>query len=478
MIRWEQGEDGVVVLTFDDPARSVNTMNDAYVEAMDGVLAKLESECDQIAGVILTSAKTTFFAGGDLDRLIRADRGHAAELMAHVTHVKAQLRRLETLHRPVVAAINGSALGGGLEIALACHHRIAVADPRVEIGLPEVTLGLLPGAGGVVRSVRMLGLATALTEVLLRGQRHHPARALELGLVDHLVEDPADLLPAARTWIAAHPDTVQPWDTGGYRIPGGTPATPALAAVLPTFPATLRAQLKGAPYPAPRHILAAAVESTQVDLDTALTVESRYFIDLACGQIAKNMIQAFFDLRAANADQGSREIFASRVTEAFSSEGLAMVAEGIEPTSVEQASSQAGYLTPALAMLDGDRRELLRPGLGEHLGLPRGSAPDVPFEDLMERLLFIEAIESVKCLDEGVLTSAADANVGSILGFGFPGWTGGVLQYVNGYPGGPAGFVTRARELAARYGERFTPPPSLAELAETGGRYPGPRSRS
>ena len=275
-IRYDRADDGVVVLTLDDPGRSANTMNDAYVRSMDTVLDRLHAERDGITGVILTSAKQTFFAGGDLELLAGIGPDQAAEALAGVTRIKEQLRRLETLGRPVVAAINGSALGGGLELALACHHRIVADDPRIELGFPEVTLGLLPGGGGIVRTVRLLGITEALLQVLLKGQRHRPAAALQIGLV-HAVAPREELLDRARAWIAANPGAVQPWDVKGYKIPGGTPGNPKFAANLPAFPATLRKELKGAPYPAPRNILAAAVEGAQVDLATALDIEGRYF---------------------------------------------------------------------------------------------------------------------------------------------------------------------------------------------------------
>ncbi|MEU4563915.1 3-hydroxyacyl-CoA dehydrogenase NAD-binding domain-containing protein [Actinoplanes sp. NPDC023936] len=704
-IRWDRGEDGIVVLTLDDPARGANTMNDAYVRSMGQTVDRLYAERDSITGVIITSAKKSWFAGGDLDQLgsVPADRG--ADVFALGTEVKGQLRRLETLGKPVVAALNGSALGGGLELALATHRRIALNNPRLEVGLPEVTLGLLPAGGGVVRTVRLLGLFVALTQVLLKGTRHRAPAAKELGLIDELVDTPEQLLAAAREWILANPAAAQPWDTKGYKIPGGTPSTPALAAQLPAFPANLRKQLKGAPYPAPRNILSAAVEGAQVDVDTAFTIETRYFVELVTGTVAKNMIKAFFfDLNEVNSrdigdvppikkiavlgagmmgaaiayvsaksgaevvlrdvslegaqrgkayseklvakDVGrgritsekgqalldritatadvadlagadvvieavfedpalkhkvfaeiedvvapdallcsntstlpitllaegvrrqadfiglhffspvdkmplvevikgqktgdealrralgvvrllrktpivvndSRGFFTSRVIGTFTNEGISMLAEGVPPASIEQASSQAGYPAPVLQLMDeltltlprkirkeyqaaaGDSYvphpadavidrmidEFERPGRsggagfyeyadGKRAGLWPGlsafatpAGREIPFEDLKERMLFIEAIETVKCLDEGVLTSVAEANVGSILGIGYPGWTGGVLQYINQYAGGLPGFVARARELAERYGERFTPPPLLVAKASAG----------
>jgi 3-hydroxyacyl-CoA dehydrogenase / enoyl-CoA hydratase / 3-hydroxybutyryl-CoA epimerase len=709
-IRYEQGEDGIVTLVLDDPDQSANTMNDAYVESMGAVLDRLEAEQDRVTGVIVTSAKKTFFAGGDLKGMIKATPADAGMLTERVNRIKAQFRRLETLGRPVVAAVNGSALGGGLEIALACHHRIALDAPGSKIGFPEVTLGLLPGAGGVTRTVRMLGIQDALMKVLLEGRQFRPQQALENGLVDEVVADADTMLAQARAWIGAHPDAVQPWDVKGFRIPGGTPSTPAFAQNLPAFPATLRKRLKGAPMPAPKAILAAAVEGAQVDVDTSCLIETRYLVSLLTGQVAKNMIQAFFfdlqqvtsgavrpaaepftatrlgvvgagmmgagiayqaarsglpvvlrdvsdeavqrgvgysrrlvekdvsrgrmsqpdgeallgritattelaDLAGCDAvieavfedpalkrqvyaelagvlapgtllasntstlpisglaegaaepesfigmhffspvekmplleivvgrrtsdatiarafDLGkqirkttivvndSRGFFTSRVIGRFIDEAVGMVAEGVPAPSVEQAALQAGYPTGPLALADevslalmqrirkayaaaaeaegqpfpghpshalvarmvdelgrpgragragfydydeAGRRGRLWSGLAE-LATDQGRA--VPLAELQERMLFAEAVDSARCLEEGVLRSVPDANIGSIMGIGFPPWTGGVLQYIEGYPGGVAGFVARARELAARYGERFEPPASLLARAE------------
>src|SRR5690349_9788932 len=309
-IRWEKGDDGIVVLTLDDPNQSANTMNEDYGRSMAAAVERLEAEKDDIKGVVITSAKKTFFAGGDLNDLKTVTKDNAAEFAAFVRENKARLRRLETLGKPVAAAINGAALGGGLEICLACHHRVIVDDRKAVTGFPEVQLGLLPGAGGVTRSVRMLGIVAALMPLLLQGKRYKPAEAKELGLVDEVVTSVGELVPAAKKWIEAQGEDFagQPWDVKGYKIPGGTPSNPKLAQNLPAFPANLRKQLKGANYPAPHHIMAAAVEGAQVDFDSALEIEGRYFVDLVTGQVSKNMIQAFFfDLQAVNGDRGRAE---------------------------------------------------------------------------------------------------------------------------------------------------------------------------
>jgi 3-hydroxyacyl-CoA dehydrogenase/enoyl-CoA hydratase/3-hydroxybutyryl-CoA epimerase len=710
-IRWDQDANGVVTLTLDDPAQRANTMTDAYRASMHAAVERLSAEKDSITGVIITSAKDTFFAGGDLKLLSQVTDANAAEFAAGVTTVKADLRRLELLGKPVVAALNGAALGGGLEIALACHHRIALDNPKSQFGLPEVTLGLLPGGGGVTRVVRLLGLGDGLMKVLLQGNRFKPAEAVQTGLVHELAGTPEEMFDKARAWIAANPEAVQPWDAEGYRMPGGSPTSPSVAAVLPAFPANLRKQLKGAPMPAPHHIMCAAVEGALVDIDTALTIEGRYFVDLARGQVAKNMIQAFwFDLNSINAggsrpdgyeprparkvavlgagmmgagiayvsaragievvlkdvsleaaEKGkaysqklldkavsrgrmteaerdevlarvtptadyadlagcdlvveavfekqslkhevfgaaepvvagdallgsntstlpitglaegvqrkadfiglhffspvdkmplleiirgeqtsdaalaraldyaaqikktpivvndSRGFFTSRVIGTFVNEGLAMLGEGVAPASIEQATTQAGYPVGVLQLADELNLELflkirneareatgevyvghpaekvvekmvelgrpgrlrgagffdydengkrlgLWPGLAEHFPLA-GDPADVDLHELEERMLVIEAVESARCVEEGVIVKTADANIGSIMGIGFPPWTGGVLQYVNGYPGGVAAFVARADEFAHKYGERFAPNPLLRKMAENG----------
>ena len=289
-IRWEKDADNIVVLTMDDPNQSANTMNELYGKSMAAAVERLEKEKDEIAGVIITSAKKTFFAGGDLRDLLKARKEDGPQFLAGVTEIKGQLRVLETLGKPVVAAMNGTALGGGLEIALACHHRVAINDKSAQFGLPEVTLGLLPGGGGVTRIVRMLGIQDGLMKVLMQGQRMKADKAQKTGLIDELVEDRDAMMAKAREWIKANPKAQQPWDQKGYKIPGGDPKNPKFAANLPAFPANLKKQLKGANYPAPLAIMSAAIEGAAVDFDNASLIEGRYFVSLVTSQVAKNMI--------------------------------------------------------------------------------------------------------------------------------------------------------------------------------------------
>jgi 3-hydroxyacyl-CoA dehydrogenase/enoyl-CoA hydratase/3-hydroxybutyryl-CoA epimerase len=712
MFTWQQSAEGIVTLTLDAPDAPVNTMTADFPATLESVVDRLVAERDggTLRGVILTSAKQTFFAGADLRHFIGYGPDDAAAVAAFAGTVTGSLRRIETLGVPVVAALNGSALGGGLELALACHHRIALDTTSARFGLPEATLGLLPGGGGVVRSVRLLGLTAALDSLLLSGAALTAAKALDLGIVDELVTDAADLLPQALAWIESHPESQAGWDHPGWQQPGERISGIDAPAYLPALTAGLRQKTGGAPAPAQRNILCAAVEGSQVDFDTASRIETRYFVELVTGQIAKNVIQSqFFDTKAvrkgvarpagfatftasrigvvgagmmgagiaysaaaagvdvvlkdvsveaaergkaAVAGKARRAVKRGRLTEAaadalvarvqpvddanafadadvvieavfedaslkadvlteldkvanpsallasntstlpisglaghvsrpaefvglhffspveamdlvevivgnqtsdaalakamdiakqlgkmpivvndgrgfFTSrvilqrllEACAMVAEGVTPITIERASTQAGYPLGTLALLDEVTLSLpisIRAGFREaavaearafrdHPGEPvldrlatqlgrRGRiagagfydyaegrrlklAADVLAEfgpaeaqpsitDLKDRLLFAEALETARCFDEGVLRSAADANVGSLQGIGFPAWTGGTAQFVNGYPGGIPAFVARARELAALYGERFTPPAFLTTLTD------------
>ena len=710
-IRYETGADGIVLLTLDMPGQSANTMNAAYRAAMDETLERLEAEREQIAGVILTSAKKTFFAGGDLNELVAVTRADAEPFFAMVQRLKQQLRRLETLGKPVVAAINGSALGGGWEICLACHHRIALDESGMQLGLPEVTLGLLPGGGGIVRTVRLLGIEKALP-FLLEGKKLRPREALKAGLLHEVVGSREALLAQARAWVLANPQAVQPWDAKGYKLPGGTPSHPGVAQMLAIAPSMLLDKTKGC-FPAPEKILCAAVEGAQVDFATAERIETRYFTELATGQVAKNMIGTFwFQLNEINAGRSrpsvperhrvarvgvlgagmmgagiayvsaaagievvlkdvsveaaekgkaysaalldkklsrghltaaerevflarihttdreadfagcdliieavfenrelkgrvtaaaeaaalpdaviasntstlpitglaravrqpqrfvglhffspvdkmplveiirgaqtsdetlarafdfvqqirktpivvndSRGFFTSRVFGTYTNEGIAMLGEGVSAAMIENQARQAGMpvgplavsdevslslmahiraqtqadlaeegkpapLHPAFAVIEqmlethqragkaagggfydypaGGRKQLwpgLKAAFAEATEQPQA-------QEIRDRLLFIQAIETVRCLEEGVLTSVADANIGSVFGIGFAAWSGGALQFINQY--GVARFVARARELAERHGERFAPPSLLLDKAATGGQF-------
>jgi len=290
-IQFEKNADHIVILTLDSPNQSANTMNADFRTALSETVNKLQAD-ENIAGIIFRSAKKTFFAGGDLDELIQATPEHATDFFNMIEEMKAKLRYIETRGIPVVAALNGTALGGGWELALGCHYRVALNDVKAKFGLPEVTLGLLPGGGGIVRMTRLLGLQNAFP-FLMEGKQFGVDKAKSLGLIHDTAQTEQELLDKAIAWVKANPKSQQPFDVKGYKIPGGTPSTPAVAQMLAIAPAMLRDKTKGC-YPAPEAIMAAAVEGAQVDVDTALTIESRYFTYLATGQISKNMIGTFW----------------------------------------------------------------------------------------------------------------------------------------------------------------------------------------
>jgi 3-hydroxyacyl-CoA dehydrogenase/enoyl-CoA hydratase/3-hydroxybutyryl-CoA epimerase len=699
-IQYQKDQNNIVHLILNKPDSSANLMDTQFCESLTLVVDQLTK--DDFIGVVIRSTKLTFFAGGDLEMLYQADQQNAQQLFAMTESIKKGLRQIECLGKPVVACINGAALGGGWEIALAAHYRIAVNHPKVVIGLPEVTLGLLPGGGGITRTVRMLGLQAAMP-LLLEGKKFKCDAALEMGLINEIVENDDALITGAVEWINSHPQVVKPWDTKGYRIPGGGPTNPKIAQMLAIAPAMLRKKTAGV-LPAPEKILSAMVEGAQVDFDTASEIETRYFVELACLPVTKNIIKAFWfelneiksgvsrpseygkytstkvgilgagmmgagiayscaitgisvvlkDISLEAAEKGkaysekllservacgkmteskkqsilklihttdkiedlqgcdrvieavfedrelkakitqqaesqlddsavfasntstlpitglaeasqnpeqfiglhffspvdkmslveiivgektsaetlaksydfalqigktpivvndSRGFFTSRVFATFVNEGVSMLAEGVAAASIENAAFLAGFPVGPLAVTDEVsltliekiRRQTATDCLKEGLPAPTHPADQIidkmlemgrtgkqdcagfydysqnpqtskktkrlwpglkqnfyvedkqlPLEIIKQRLLYIMAIETVRCMQEGVLNSSHDANIGSIFGIGYPAWTGGVLQFIN-YTGLEK-FTDTASRLAETFGERFTPP--------------------
>ena len=294
VFKYEKDADGIVTVTM-DMSGPVNAMNDEYGAAMDETIDKLEAE-PGLTGVVLASAKKTFFAGGDLHDLLRVEKGDEQQFMDNMDRTKSALRRLEKLPVPIVAAINGAALGGGFEICLSCNGRVAWDNRSVQLGLPEVGLGLLPGGGGIVRMVNLLGLEKALP-YLLEGKKVVPAKALAEGMIHETVQDLEELVPRAKAWILENKDNeeaaVQPWDRKGHRIPGGNASSPKLAQLIMGAPAMLRQKTRGL-LPAPEKILDCAIEAARLNFDTALLVESRGLAYLAVTPEAKNQISTFF----------------------------------------------------------------------------------------------------------------------------------------------------------------------------------------
>ena len=298
MINYTKDSDNIVTLTLDNPDKSANVVNLKFGLAFKATIEKLQADKDVIRGIIITSAKETFLAGADIDEMFAETS--PKYFYDRSLEFKAGLRYIETQGKPVVAAINGTALGAGFEIPLACHRRIVIDNPKIQIGLPEVTLGLLPAAGGVTRMVRLIGLQPAFA-YLTEGKKVSPSQALSDGLIHELAKDKEDLLAKAKAWILENKTAKAPWDTDGFKIPGGSPTTPKVAQMLPVAPAVLAKKTYNN-YPSPLAIMSAAVEGAMVDFETAARIESRYFASLATGKVAKNMIKVFWkQLNAINA---------------------------------------------------------------------------------------------------------------------------------------------------------------------------------
>ena len=288
--------DGIATITFDEPNSPVNTMCLQWQDDMAEVAEQVAKDKDTIKGILLASAKSTFFAGADLKATMRITPADAQKVYAEIERLKKNMRFLETLGKPVVSLLNGTALGGGWEVALIGHHRIAIDSPKTLFGLPEVTLGLLPGASGVTKMTRHLGLMGAQA-YLVEGKTFSPSEAKSMGLVHDLVAPgdnaAAEMRAKALAWIAANPSAQHPWEAKGYKVPGGLPSSPAVAQMLVVAPAMIKKQTRGL-YPAPEAIMACMVEGLQVDIETALRLESRALAKLMTGINAKAMINTFF----------------------------------------------------------------------------------------------------------------------------------------------------------------------------------------
>ena len=291
-----QLHDGIATITFDKPNSPVNTMCAQWSEDMTTLAAQVLADKDAINGIILASNKSTFFAGADLKATMRLQPSDAKDVFTSIQQVKKNFFVIEGLGKPVVSCLNGTALGGGWEVALIGHYRIAVDDNKIQFGMPEVTLGLLPGATGVTKMTRHLGLMGA-QPYLVEGKLFGPREALNLGLVHELVAPSSNVAAELRTkallWIAANPSAQHAWEAKDYKVPGGLPSNPQVAGMLAVAPAMIKKQTRGL-YPAPEAIMACMVEGLQVDLPTAYRIESRYLAKLMTGVNARSMINTFF----------------------------------------------------------------------------------------------------------------------------------------------------------------------------------------
>jgi 3-hydroxyacyl-CoA dehydrogenase/enoyl-CoA hydratase/3-hydroxybutyryl-CoA epimerase len=297
MIEYSIDGDGIAAIVWNMADRPMNVMNNESLGAFrDAVYKAIQDKA--VKGVIVTSAKNDFVAGADLVNLLK-ESTDAAKALQNSFALQKLFRDIEKAGKPFVAAINGTALGGGYEICLACHRRIAADNPKALIGLPEASIGLLPGAGGTQRLPRMIGVSKALP-MILESKKVDPKAALALGMVDEVVA-PGELLIRAKAWLLAEGQTshVKPWDQKGFRVPEAA-NTPKGAQVFTAGNAMLRAKTMGN-YPNAQYIMSCVYEGMLVDIDTGLKIESRYFVACTQSKEARNMIRSlFFSIGEAN----------------------------------------------------------------------------------------------------------------------------------------------------------------------------------
>lgn len=288
-----QSDNGIITVTIDQTERKMNVIGEGFNEAFATITDTFINDQDA-KGLILTSGKSTFVVGADIDQLTTIET--AEQAFDLVEDLKTSLRKLETSGKPVVAAITGTALGGGLELALACHYRIAIDSPKTssttKLGLPEVKLGLLPGGGGTQRLPRLIGIQKAL-ELMTQGKELRPQQALEIGFIDDVAHDDDELISKAKAWINDNPKAQQPWDKKGFKIPGGDSNHPKMVQVFSMAPAMANQKSHGN-YPAITHILSSVFEGCLTDIDNGLKIESRFFVACVLSDVSKNMINSLW----------------------------------------------------------------------------------------------------------------------------------------------------------------------------------------
>jgi len=323
--------DGIATLTMNLADRPMNVLSDALMGPFSDAIAKVEADAS-IKGLIVTSGKKEFLAGADIDGVFAMTDPKLAFDAAEA--FKTILRRMELCGRPVVAALNGTALGGGLEMALATHYRVAINDPKAKFGLPEVKLGLLPGGGGTQRLPRMIGIQASLP-LMLEGKELSAEAAKQQGMINELATDSADLLAKAKSWCLANPKPVQPWDDKKFKWPGGDSRHPAVVQMLAIAPSMASAKSQGN-YPAVTNIMSCVYEGGIVDFDNGCRIESRYFANLVVSQVSKNMIGTlWFQLNSINKGKSRPEGIPKAKTTKLGILGAGMMGAGIAYVSAK-----------------------------------------------------------------------------------------------------------------------------------------------
>ena len=422
-LSYQLSANGVAFITIDVKDRPVNVLTPELHKAI-GAVAEYLAKDDDAIGAVIHSGKSSFMAGGDLKRIVRYYdmQRTAAQAYEQSRTYTESLRKLETCGKPVAVAINGTALGGGLELALACHHRVVIDNPKVLLGLPEVTLGLLPAGGGTQRLPRLIGLKAAM-DLILSGRYIHPQEALKLGIVDQLAKD-QDLLQAAESWVLSAENAQQPWDQKGFRFPGGSRLNDMnIGRLFQISTARISAEHRRN-YPAPIAALRCLFNgSTVSSMDAALKIETREFSALTRDPVARNLIRTMFLNRGKTtreqimAEEAAEQL-KTRCEQAYVDQGLQMAAEGIAPVLIENAAFAAGMPAGPLAMS----------GKSSDGSFSGKQAADV--ETVKQRLLCAQALAAAEFWENGLLDPVR-CDLASILGWGFPSYTGGVISYMD-----------------------------------------------
>ena len=347
-IRFDVDADGIALLTIDLPDASMNVINAQFLDDLETVIDKVLAD-DAIKGAVLTSGKPAFMAGADLSMLGNQSQGEQTleEQFEASFRINKILRRMETgdINRkelaksgtkPFAAAINGLALGGGFEVVLATHYRVCADDPKLQLGFPEVQVGLLPGAGGTQRLPRLIGLQAA-AGAITTGKPFNPQAALGLGIVNEVVPV-ADVVAKAKDWVKNTSSALAPWDKKGFKYPGGAGAMNPNSVRTFVGANAMAAKQSNGNYPAVQAILSCLFEGGVVNFDTAIRIESKYFVKLLKGGVAKNMIRSLF-LNKQAVEKGSLR---PQAVEKKTVKRLGMLGAGMMGAGIAYVSAKVG----------------------------------------------------------------------------------------------------------------------------------------
>jgi 3-hydroxyacyl-CoA dehydrogenase/enoyl-CoA hydratase/3-hydroxybutyryl-CoA epimerase len=349
VIRYAVDADGIATLTIDYPGKSMNVIDQAFIDSLHAAIDRVVAD-PAVKGAIITSGKDAFVAGADLVTM-EDNLDHMADdpidvLFEKYATLSRAIRRVETCGKPIAAAINGVAMGGGFELCLGCHYRVVVNAPGVTVGLPEVQVGLVPGGGGTQRLPRLIGIMAAMP-CLMEGRHVAPDKARELGMV-HAVVAPAELMATARRWLLETPNAVAPWDVKGFSIPGGGPTDPRVAPGLVVANTMLQANTYHN-LPAPLAIQSCIYEGCQLPIDKALRIETKYLLATATfSPVSRSMIRTLF-INKAKAEKG---LHRPAGFDQFTCRKLGMIGAGMMGGAISLVAAQRGI---AVALIDRDQ---------------------------------------------------------------------------------------------------------------------------